>query len=33
MIDATNAYNMIKKLGINVNIEEARVLIASADAD
>ena len=32
-IDAKNAYNMIKKLGINVNLDEARVLIASADED
>jgi hypothetical protein len=33
MIDSQNAFNMINKLGIKINMDECRVLIASADED
>ena len=26
-------YNMIQRMGLNINVDEARVLIASADKD
>ncbi|KAL4473602.1 hypothetical protein ABPG74_022466 [Tetrahymena malaccensis] len=32
-IDPKNAFDMIKSMGININFDEARVLIASADID
>lgn len=28
-----NIYHMIKKLGLNMNLDEVRVLVASADED
>lgn len=28
-----NIYNMIHRLGININLDEARVLLASSDKD
>ena len=33
VITAKNVYNMVNKLGLNINFDEARVLIASADKD
>lgn len=32
-ISVRNIYHMVKKLGLNMNIDEVRVLIASADID
>ena len=32
-VSVKNLYNMIHRLGININIDEARVLLASADMD
>ncbi|CAD8134577.1 unnamed protein product [Paramecium octaurelia] len=32
-VSVKNLYNMIQRLGININIDEARVLLASADMD
>jgi Ca2+-binding EF-hand superfamily protein len=32
-ISVKNLYNMIHRLGLNVNLDEARVLVASSDKD
>jgi Ca2+-binding EF-hand superfamily protein len=32
-ISVRNLYNMIHRLGININLDEARVLLASSDKD
>ena len=31
VVSVKNAYDMIKKLGININFDETRILVASAD--
>lgn len=32
-ITVRNVYQMIKKFGLNLNVDEAKVLVASADRD